>query len=125
MAKTKERQASTLTLAAQRREAESLILRALGYSPTANAQASLAPGLAAPLAEGLVAPPKGAGASALGRPLTIAQVAALIGISPWTVRQKLLPRGLPHFRSGASGRLIFYEVQVVRWIEKQQGGKPR
>jgi hypothetical protein len=61
----------------------------------------------------------------LGRPLSIAQVAALIGISPWTVRQKLLPRGLPHFRSGASGRLIFYEVQVVRWIEKQQGGKPR
>jgi hypothetical protein len=55
--------------------------------------------------------------------LFIAQVAELIGCSPWTVRQKLIPRGLPHFRSGASGRLIFYEVQVVRWIEKMQGGK--
>jgi hypothetical protein len=60
----------------------------------------------------------------LGTPLGIGEVAALIGCSPWTVRQTLIPRGLPFFRSGASGRLIFYQDQVVRWIEsQQQGGK--
>ena len=32
----------------------------------------------------------------------------MIGCSPWTVRQTLIPRGLPHFRFKASGRLIFY-----------------
>ena len=58
----------------------------------------------------------------LGPPLTIAEVAELIGCSPWTVRQTLLPRGLPHFRFKASGRLIFYQDQVVRWIESQQQG---
>ena len=59
----------------------------------------------------------------LGPPLSIAQVAYLIGCSPWTVRQTLLPQGLPHFRFTASGRLIFYRDQVIRWIENQQGGK--
>jgi hypothetical protein len=59
---------------------------------------------------------------ALGRPLDIAQVAAIIGCSPWTIRQTLIPRGLPHFRFKASGRLTFYESQIVRWIEKEQGG---
>jgi hypothetical protein len=58
----------------------------------------------------------------LGQPLDIAGVAKLIGCSPWTVRQKLLP-SLPHLRFGASGKLIFYRDQVIRWIEnKQQGG---
>ncbi len=62
--------------------------------------------------------------SALGTPLTIAEVARLIGCSPWTVRQTLIPRGLPHFRFKASGRLTFYQGQVIRWIEsQQQGGK--
>jgi hypothetical protein len=56
----------------------------------------------------------------LGKPLNIDDVAGLIGCSPWTVRQVLLRRGLPHFRSRASGRLIFYRDQVIRWIEKQQ-----
>ena len=55
-------------------------------------------------------------------PLSIDQVARLIGCSPWTVRQTLIPRGLPHFRFKASGRLIFYRDQVIRWIEKQQQG---
>jgi hypothetical protein len=58
----------------------------------------------------------------LGEPLGIDDVAALIGCSPWTVRQTLIPRGLPFFRSGASGRLIFYSDQIVRWIESQQQG---
>ena len=71
----------------------------------------MAVGLAASLAE------------RLGRPLDIKEVAATIGCSPWTVRQKLIPMGLPHFRSGASSKLIFYRDQVIRWIEsKQQGG---
>lgn len=62
--------------------------------------------------------------SALGAPLDIRQVAALIGCSPWTVRQTLIPRGLPFFRFKASGRLTFFEGQVVRWIvSQQQGGK--
>ena len=71
--------------------------------------------------------PLGAGlapcGAALGEPLSIGEVAALIGCSPWTVRQTLIPRGLPHFRFRANGRLIFYRDQVIRWIENQQGGK--
>src|SRR5690242_17580473 len=61
---------------------------------------------------------------ALGEPLDLRQVARLIGCSPWTVRQKLISTmGLPVFRSGAGGKLIFYKDQVVRWIASQQGGK--
>jgi hypothetical protein len=61
----------------------------------------------------------------LGTPLTIVEAAQLIGCSVWTVRQRLLPQGLPCFRSRPSGRLIFYTNQVIRWIEQQQkGGKP-
>jgi hypothetical protein len=61
-------------------------------------------------------------ASPLGPPLGIRAVARLIGVSPWTVRQRLMPQGLPHFRIGASGKLIFYTHQVVAWITKRQGG---
>src|SRR6266481_203965 len=53
---------------------------------------------------------------ALGEPLTIRQVAQLLGCSPWTVRHSYLPKGLPHLRSGRLGKLIFYRNQVVRWI---------
>jgi hypothetical protein len=56
----------------------------------------------------------------LGEPLAIGEVARLIGVSVWTVRQQCLRQGLPHFRASRSGRLIFYRNQVVRWlIEKQ------
>jgi hypothetical protein len=220
MAKTKkrERPALQLTLAARRREADALILRALGRSASANSPASLDPGLAPSLAEGSAAPlpesklgrrlqlnevaarigcsqwiarqkltmahqkkrqalipkpvladtrpsgrrpdparfqglpapslgqhwpmawpgqpgpflreqgpfcgPPGAApercALALGKPLSVAEVAGLIGCSPWTVRQTLIPRGLPHFRFKANGRLVFYQDQVIRWIENQQ-----
>lgn len=61
--------------------------------------------------------------SPLGPPLSIRDVARLIGCSPWSVRQTLMPQGLPYFRSGASGKLIFYTDQVVRWIEHQQQKK--
>jgi hypothetical protein len=61
----------------------------------------------------------------LGAPLSIRQVAELLGCSPWTVRQKYLPQGLPHLRSGRQGRLIFYRNQIVRWIllRQQKGGR--
>jgi hypothetical protein len=50
----------------------------------------------------------------------IRQVARLIGCSAWSVRQTLVPCGLPHWRSGPSGKLIFYHDQVVRWLLEQQ-----
>lgn len=59
----------------------------------------------------------------LGRPMGIREVATILGCSPWTVRHSLIPKGLPVFRSGASSKLIFFESQIVRWIEKKQGGK--
>ena len=59
----------------------------------------------------------------LGEPMGIRAVAALIGCSPWSVRQSLLPQGLPHWRSGPSGKLIFYRDQVVRWLIAQQQGR--
>lgn len=61
--------------------------------------------------------------SALGAPLSIKQVARLIGCSAWTVRQKFIPLGLPYLRSGPSGRLTFFEKQVVAWVIAQQQGK--
>ncbi len=61
----------------------------------------------------------------LGTPLSIQEVAKLIGCSVWTVRQRYVPLGLPHLRSGRQGKLIFYRNQVVRWIIEHQkkGGK--
>jgi hypothetical protein len=63
----------------------------------------------------------------LGQPLSIVEVAGLIGCSAWTVRQKYVPQGLPHLRSGPSGKIIFYRDQVVRWILERQtkGGDNR
>ncbi len=119
MAHTKERQASSLTLALQRREADRFISRALSVKSPANCPASLDQALDAALADGLAAP---SSESRLGRPLNINEVAAMIGCSPWTVRKRLLPKGLPYFRSAASGKLIFYRDQVIRWIERKQKG---
>jgi hypothetical protein len=56
----------------------------------------------------------------LGEPLGIHEVAEIIGCSPWTVRQKYIPAGLPHLRSGPSGKLLFYKNQVIRWLLRQQ-----
>jgi hypothetical protein len=58
----------------------------------------------------------------LGEPLTIKQVAELIGCSPWSVRQRYLVRGLPHFRLDHHGKLIFYRNQVIAWLLRQQRG---
>lgn len=64
--------------------------------------------------------------SPLGEPMTIREVSNLIGCSLWTVRQRCLPQGLPHFRIGSNGKLIFYRQQVIRWILERQkkGGRP-
>ena len=58
--------------------------------------------------------------SPLGAPLTIREAARLIGCSDWTIRQRYLPQGLPHLRSGPTGKLIFYRDQVIAWILNQQ-----
>ena len=57
---------------------------------------------------------------ALGEPLSVRQVARLLGCSDWTVRHGYLPRGLPHLRSGPLGKLEFFEKQVIRWVLQQQ-----
>lgn len=61
----------------------------------------------------------------LGIPLSIGEAAELIGCSAWTIRQTHLPNGLPYFRSGPNGKLIFYRDQVIAWILSQQrkGGR--
>ena len=58
--------------------------------------------------------------SALGEPMSITEAAEIIGCSVWAIRQRYIPRGLPHLRSGPAGKLIFYRHQVVRWILQQQ-----
>ena len=63
----------------------------------------------------------------LGAPLSIREVARLIGCSAWTVRQSYLPQGLPHLRSGPRSKLVFFRDQVIRWILQHQtkGGRTR
>jgi hypothetical protein len=61
--------------------------------------------------------------------LDIVAVAALLGCSVWTVRQRYLPQGLPHLRTCASGKLVFFREQVIGWIlkrqQQQKGGQLR
>jgi hypothetical protein len=64
----------------------------------------------------------------LGDPMDIGQVAALLGCSVWTVRQRYLRQGLPHLRACTSGKLVFFREQVIGWIlkrQKQKGGQLR
>jgi hypothetical protein len=60
----------------------------------------------------------------LGEPLTVHEVAKLIGCSAWTVRHRYLSAGIPHIRTGPTGKLIFYKNQIIRWLlrEQQKGG---
>jgi hypothetical protein len=58
----------------------------------------------------------------LGAPMTIADVATFLGCSSWTVRQKYLPKGLPHLRASHAGKLVFFRNQVVDWVLKHQSG---
>ena len=67
-------------------------------------------------------------ARTLGRPMGVVETAELVGCSAWTVRQVFVRDGLPHFRSGPNGKLIFYQDQVVRWIlgnQQSKGGHRR
>src|ERR1051325_846344 len=59
-------------------------------------------------------------AERLGPPMNIDGAATLLGCSTWMIRNRLIPRGLPHFRISQAGKLIFYRNQLIRWIEKQQ-----
>jgi predicted site-specific integrase-resolvase len=59
----------------------------------------------------------------LGEAMNIGQVAALLGCSAWTVRQRYLRQGLPHLRAYASGKLVFFREQVTQWILKRQQQK--
>ena len=66
----------------------------------------------------------------LGDPMDIGQVATLLGCSAWTVRQRYLRQGLPHLRTCATGKLIFFREQVADWIlkrqqQRQKGGQLR
>lgn len=59
----------------------------------------------------------------LGEPISIREVARMLGVSAWTVRQRYLPQDLPHIRSGPQGKLVFFRRQIVRWIlERQKKG---
>jgi len=71
--------------------------------------------------------PQGEGRNeSLGNPLSIRDVAALIGVSAWTIRQRYLQAGLPHFRLRPQGKLLFYKNQVVHWLlQRQQKGGQR
>ena len=71
--------------------------------------------------------PSGTGEApnALGEPISIREAAEIIGCSVWAIRQRYLPLGLPHLRSGPAGKLIFYRTQVVRWILQQQNKQGR
>src|SRR5262249_13437123 len=42
----------------------------------------------------------------LGIAIDIEEVAALLGCSVWTVRQKYLPQGLPYLRASVTGKLV-------------------
>jgi hypothetical protein len=64
--------------------------------------------------------PQGKEGISLGAPLSIADVAALLGCSPWTIRQKYLPKGLPHLRASRAGKLVFFRNQVIDWILRHQ-----
>jgi hypothetical protein len=56
----------------------------------------------------------------LGEPMDIREVATLIGCSVWTIRQRYLASGLPHFRLSSHGKLVFYRNQVIRWVLERQ-----
>lgn len=78
----------------------------------------------APLDLGQRCPPHCPPQDALGAPLSIREVASVIGCSSWTVRQRYLPAGLPYHRLTPNGKLIFYKNQIIRWLlaRQQKGG---
>jgi hypothetical protein len=55
--------------------------------------------------------------------MTIREVARVLGCSAWTVRQRLVPAGLPHFRLSPAGKLVFFHHQIVAWVLQAQRQK--
>jgi hypothetical protein len=55
----------------------------------------------------------------IGPPMNIQATAEMLGCSTWTVRQRLIQRGLPYFQINPRGKMIFYRDQVVRWVQRQ------
>jgi len=62
-------------------------------------------------------------AHALGHPMTVEEVAELLGCSPWTVRHRYLRQGLPHLQASTRGKLVFFREQIIAWVEKRQRQK--
>jgi len=98
------------------------VLRESGFAPDQKPANSLGyppPGLEQRYPQHCPAP------DPLGTPLSIREVADVIGCSPWTIRQRYLPAGLPHHRLTPNGKLIFYKSQIIRWLlaRQQKGGK--
>lgn len=50
--------------------------------------------------------------------LTEREIAAEMGVSPWTVRNWRLQLGLPHFRT--AGRIFYRLETVLTWLDKQE-----
>ena len=61
----------------------------------------------------------------LGEPMSISKTARLLGCSIWNVRHRYLPLGLPYFRIGRTGKLMFYRKQIVQWILEKQKAERR
>lgn len=92
------------------------------FRENADAQQNKGVWAAQPRAELPVGKPVGdrPGDDPLGEPLTVCETAQLLGCSAWTVRNRHLRRGLPYFRAGGTGKLVFYRSQITRWILEQQ-----
>ena len=46
------------------------------------------------------------------------ELAAFLGVSPWTIRNWRLKAGLPFF--GTAGRIFYRYEAVVKWMEQEE-----
>lgn len=46
------------------------------------------------------------------------ELAAELGLSPWTIRNWRLQLGMPHIRT--AGRIFYRQESVVAWMDKQE-----
>ncbi len=54
------------------------------------------------------------------RVLSEKELAAELGLSPWTVRTLRLQSGLPHFRT--AGRVFYRLSSVLAWMDEMESG---